>query len=80
MTEKHQREFEKILKEYLPGSEPELVRQKAKSFPETCLVALKDEKVIGIAFGWPREVALPRKEYSLDGIAVRYEFLRSGFR
>jgi hypothetical protein len=68
MTEKHQVEFEQILREYLPGSEPETVREKAENYSETCLVALKDEKVIGIAFGWPREAALPRKEYCLEGL------------
>jgi GNAT superfamily N-acetyltransferase len=78
MTEKHQVEFEQILREYLPGSEPETVREKAENYSETCLVALKDEKVIGIAFGWPREAALPRKEYCLDGIAVRYEYWGKG--
>ena len=78
MSEKYQAEFEQILQEYLPGSELETVRGKAENYPETCLVALQDEKVIGIAFGWPREAALPQKEYCLDGIAVRYDHWRKG--
>ena len=78
VTEKYQAEFEQILQEYLPGSELETVKRKAENYPETCLVALKEEKMVGIAFGWPREAALPRKEYCLDGIAVRYEYWGKG--
>ena len=78
LEEQFQPEFEQMLLEYLPGSELEVVRKKAKSFPETCLVALQSGKVLGIAFGWPREAALPRKEYCLDGIAVRYEYWGKG--
>lgn len=78
MTKRYQAEFEQILQEYLPGSEWETVREKAENYPETCLVALKAGRVIGIAFGWPRTVALPQKEYCLDGIAVRFEFWRIG--
>lgn len=77
-TEKYKADFFQLMEEYLPGSEPETVCQKTADCPKTCLLVAIDEKVIGIAYGWPREAALLQKEYCLDGIAVRYEYWGKG--
>ena len=78
LTERHQTAFDQILQEYLPGSEPKIVHAKVTQYPETCLVAVAKKGVLGIAFGWPRQAAMPEKEYCLDGIAVTYEYWRRG--
>ncbi len=71
--------FYALLCEYLPGSEPQTVREQARRYPEAALVLECAGRAAGVAFGWPGKGENPeRKNFQLDGIAVSMPYQRRG--
>lgn len=65
--------------EYLPGSEPEKMKRYEKTFPDAFIAVTEGNEIIGAVFGWSRKIEFPDdKSFSLDGIAVRYDFWKKG--
>ena len=71
--------FYALAEEYLPGSDPEVMRKFAEMYPEAFLTISVDGTVAGAAFGWPRRHSDPSDaSFTLDGICIDIRLHRSG--
>lgn len=75
LRSEYQSSFESLVAEYLPGSEPETILFKHATGQGIILLAIRDEQVVGCAFGWP---TVRPGEFMLDGITVSYVLWRNG--
>lgn len=72
--------FYELAAEYLPGSDPRKMSERAESFPNAFLTLMYRDTVIGVCFGWARSLDAPEDgSFSLDGIAVRENFQKNGY-
>jgi len=72
--------FYRLVKEYLPDSDPAQLQEYVALFPKAFLVLLENKEVIGVAFGWHRKLKFPEDDsFVLNGIAVRSDKQRSGY-
>lgn len=73
-------EFYKQALEYLPYSDYEKVKKREAEYHQAYRVVLLNEKVIGVAFGWPRRLDVPEDEsFRLDGICIQEPFQKNGY-
>lgn len=70
-----EKQFYEIIEEYLPGSDVEFVSEQRKKNPTGCLVAIDNNEVIGVVFGWESR---NNHAFVINGIAVRYDYWRQG--
>lgn len=79
LSETDVEEFKELIKEYLPDSDIDVVRMRAKDYGEAYLTAKVDGKLAGIVFGWPRKIVDPNdNSFCINGVAVRESFQREG--
>lgn len=72
-------DFYFLQKEYLPDSKTEVLKNNSKDFPKAYIEMIKNDELIGLAFGWPRKIYFPSdNSFVLDGIAVKAEHQQSG--
>lgn len=75
LKDENEKAFYDLTEEYLPDSEPERLRKYVSQFPKAFLTLLDENEVIGVAFGWPRNIEVPADgSFELNGIAVRYDY------
>lgn len=75
--------FYQLVSDYLPDSDLEKVKKRAGEYPKAYPVLMCGGTVIGVAFGWPRNLDAAKEEgFTLDGIAVEeaYQKRRYGAR
>ena len=80
LNEKISEKFYSLAAEYLPGSDPDKMRERVKIFPHAFIAAMLGEQVIGVAFGWERKLDVPTdNSFTLDGIAVEEKYQKNGY-
>ena len=73
-------EFYSLAAEYLPGSSPKKMRERAEMFPEAFIALEQDGEVIGICFGWARKLDAPEDlSFVLNGLAIKSDFQKNGY-
>lgn len=73
-------EFYKLALEYLPYSDYEIVKKREAEYRQAYMVALLEKKVIGVVFGWPRNLNAPEDEsFVIDGICIQEPFQKHGY-
>lgn len=69
--------FYQLVSDYLPDSDLEKVKKRAGEYPKAYPVLMCGGTVIGVAFGWPRNLDAAKEEgFTLDGIAVEEAYQR----
>lgn len=80
LNEKNSAQFFGLAAEYLPGSSPEKMSERSKLFPGAFLALECHGKVIGVCFGWARNLDVREdRSFVLDGIAVMSNFQKNGY-
>lgn len=80
LNSNNEKQFYDLAGEYLPGSSHEKMRKYAAVFPELFIALMLGSEVIGAAFGWHRKLEHHDDDsFVLDGIAIKHEYLRSGY-
>ena len=80
LSPEYEEEFYCFTAEYLPDSDPERLRKFAAEYPKAFLLLIKENELIGAAFGRDRSRQFPEdNSFELCGIAVRYDHQRRGY-
>ena len=80
LNEENSAGFYSLAAEYLPGSSPEKMKERAEMFPEAFIALELNGEVIGVCFGWKRNLGAAEDDsFVLDGIAVKSDFQKKGY-
>ena len=71
--------FYALAAEYLPDSDPDVMKSRAALYPKAFIAAMDEDQVVGVCYGWPRQLdCLDDPSFTLAGIAVTWSYQRQG--